>query len=66
MFEFHVVFDAGLQAMSQNMPSLSRVLVATAALASVIVATLMSYQWSRAAEPPVAKVIRLHAMISHR
>ncbi len=51
--------------MSQNMPSLSRVL-ATAALASVIVATLMSYQWGGAAEPPAAKVIRLHAMISHR
>jgi hypothetical protein len=51
--------------MSQNMPSLNRVL-ATAALASGIVALLMSYQWGRAAEPPVAKVIRLHAMISHR
>jgi hypothetical protein len=51
--------------MSQNMPSLNRVL-ATAALASVIVALLMSYQWGSAAEPPVAKVIRPHAMISHR
>ena len=57
--------DVGWQAMSQNMPSLNRVL-ATAALASVIVGLLMSYQWGRAAEPPVAKVIRLHAMISHR
>jgi hypothetical protein len=65
MFEFHAVFDAGLQAMSQNVPSLNRVL-ATAALASLIVGLLMSYRWSRAAEPPVAKVIRLHAMISHR
>jgi hypothetical protein len=64
MFEFHVVFDAGLRAMSQNVPSLHRVL-ATAALASLIVGLLMSYQWSRA-EPPVAKVMRFHAMISHR
>jgi hypothetical protein len=58
-------FDARLRAMSQNVPSLNRVL-ATAALASLIVGLLMSYQWSRAAEPPVTKVIRLHAMISHR
>jgi hypothetical protein len=52
--------------MSHDMPSLNRVL-ATAALASVIVALLMSYQWGRAAEPPIAKVIRLQPeMISHR
>ena len=49
--------------MSHNMPSLNRVL-ATAALASVIVALLMSYQWGRAAGPPTAKVI--HLAISHR
>jgi hypothetical protein len=36
------------RAMSQNMPLLSRVL-GTAALASVIVFLLMSYQWGRAA-----------------
>jgi hypothetical protein len=46
--------------MSQNMPLLNRVL-GTAALASVIAALLMSHQLSRAAEPPMAKVIRLHA-----
>ena len=40
--------------MSQNMPLLSRVL-GTAALASVIITLLMSYQWSGAAEPPTAK-----------
>jgi hypothetical protein len=40
--------------MSQNMPLLGRVL-GTAALASVIMTLLMSYQWSRAAEPPTAK-----------
>jgi hypothetical protein len=34
-------------AMSQNMPLLNRVL-GTAALASVIVVLLMSYQWGRA------------------
>ena len=34
-----------------------------AALASVIVALLMSYQWGRAAEPPIVKVIRLHPVI---
>ncbi len=45
--------------MSQNMPSLNRVLT-TAALASMIVALLMSYQWGGAAEPPIAKVIRVH------
>ena len=45
--------------MSQNMPLLGRVL-GTAALASVIMTLLMSYQWSGAAEPPTAKVIRLH------
>jgi len=45
--------------MSQNMPLLSRVL-GTAALTSVIVVLLMSYQWGRAAEPPVTQVIRLH------
>ena len=43
--------------MSQNMPLLSRVL-GTAALASVIVVLLMSYQWGRAA--PMTQVIRLH------
>jgi hypothetical protein len=58
-------FTLELHAMSQNVPSLNRVL-ATAALASLIVGLLMSYQWSRAAEPPVTKVIRLHALISHR
>jgi hypothetical protein len=46
--------------MSQNMPLLSRVL-GTAALTSVIVVLLMSYQWGHAAELPMAKVIRLHA-----
>ena len=45
--------------MSQNMPLLGRVL-GTAALASVIMTLLMSYQWSGAAEAPAAKVIRLH------
>ena len=55
-----------MQAMSQDMPTLNRVL-ATAALASVIVAMLMSYQWGRAAELPIGKVIRLQPeMISHR
>jgi hypothetical protein len=49
--------------MLQNMPSLSRVL-GTAALASAIVASLMSSQWGGAAEAPIAKVI--HPMISHR
>jgi hypothetical protein len=44
---------------SQNMPLLSRVL-GTAALTNVIVVLLMSYQWGRAAEPPVTHVIRLH------
>ena len=29
-----------------------------------IVALLMSYRWGRAAEPPIAKVIRLHPVIS--
>jgi hypothetical protein len=53
-------------AMSHNMPSLKRVL-ATAALASLIVGLAMSYQWGRAAEPPITKVMRLHPkMISHR
>jgi hypothetical protein len=46
--------------MSQNMPLLSRVL-GTAALASVIVVLLMSYQWGSAAESPVTQVIRLHS-----
>jgi hypothetical protein len=46
--------------MSQNMPLLSRVL-GTAALTSVIVVLLMSYQWGRAAEPPITQVIRLHS-----
>jgi hypothetical protein len=46
--------------MSQNVPLLNRVL-GTAALASVIAALLLSQQLSRAAEPPKAKVIRLHA-----
>ena len=63
---FDRLFDTGWRAMSQDMPSLNRVL-ATAALASVIVALLMSYQWGRAAEPPIAKVIRLQPeLISHR
>ena len=39
---------------------------AAAALASVIVALLMSYQWGRAAEPPIVKVIRLHSVVSQR
>ena len=43
--------------MSQNMPLLSGVL-GTAALTSVIVVLLMSYQWGRAAEPLVTQVIR--------
>jgi sorbitol-specific phosphotransferase system component IIBC len=47
-------------AMLQNMPLLNRVL-GTAALASVITALLMSHQFSRGSEPPMAKVIRLHA-----
>jgi hypothetical protein len=60
MFEFLSVVLLGWRAMSQNMPSLNRVL-ATAALASVVIVLLMSYQWGRAAaEPPIAKVIRLH------
>ena len=46
--------------MSQNVPLLNRVL-GTAALASVIAALLMSQQLSRAAEPPMTKVIRFHA-----
>ena len=46
--------------MSQNIPLLSRVL-GTAALASVIVVLLMSYQWGRAAKSPVTQVIRLHS-----
>jgi hypothetical protein len=45
--------------MSQNVPLLTRVL-GTAALASVIMTLLMSYQWGRAAEPPMAKVIIFH------
>jgi hypothetical protein len=45
--------------MSQNMPLLSRVL-GTAALTSVIVVLLMSYQWGGAAEPLMTQVIRLH------
>jgi hypothetical protein len=45
--------------MSQNVPLLSRVL-GTAALASVVMTLLMSYQWGGAAEPPMAKVVRLH------
>jgi hypothetical protein len=45
--------------MSQNMPLLSRIL-GTAALTSVIVILLMSYQWGRAAEPPMTQVMRLH------
>jgi hypothetical protein len=45
--------------MSQDVPLLNRVL-GTAALASVTIALLMSYQWSRAAEAPIAQVIRLH------
>jgi hypothetical protein len=49
----------GRPAVSQNMPLLSRVL-GTAALASVIMTLLMSYQWSGAAEAPAAKVIRPH------
>jgi hypothetical protein len=40
-------------------PLLNRVL-GTAALASVIVVLLISYQWGRAAEPPMTQVIRLH------
>jgi hypothetical protein len=58
-FNFDRLFDTGWRPMSHNMPSLNRVL-ATAALASVIVGLLMSYQWGRAAEPPITKVIRLH------
>ena len=58
MFEFGwVIWKA---AMLQNMPLLNRVL-GTAALASVITALLMSHQFSRGSEPPMAKVIRLHA-----
>jgi hypothetical protein len=44
---------------SQNMPLLGRVL-GTAALASIVMTLMMSYQWSGAAEPPAVKVIRLH------
>jgi hypothetical protein len=58
MFEFGwVIWRA---AMLQNMPLLNRVL-GTAALASVVAALLMSHQLSRGSEPPMAKVIRLHA-----
>ena len=46
--------------MSQTVPLLNRILV-TAALASVIAALLISQQLGRAAEPPMAKVVRLHA-----
>jgi hypothetical protein len=56
MFEYG--WDTGGWAMPQNVPLLNRVL-GTAAVASV--ALLMSQQLSRAAEPPTAKVIRLHA-----
>ena len=58
MFEFGLVIWKA--AMLQNMPLLNRVL-GTAALASVITALLMSHQFSRGSEPPMAKVIRLHA-----
>jgi hypothetical protein len=58
MFEFGWVIWK--TAMLQNMPLLNRVL-GTAALASVITALLMSHQFSRGSEPPMAKVIRLHA-----
>ena len=47
--------------MSQNMPLLSRVL-GTAALASVIVFLLMSYQWGRAAESAGLLAPRLHML----
>ena len=40
--------------MLQNMPLLNRVL-GTAALASVITALLMSHQFGRGSEPPMAK-----------
>jgi hypothetical protein len=59
MFEFGRVIRR-VAAMSQNVPLLNRILV-TAALASVIAALLISQQLGRAAEPPMAKVVRLHA-----
>jgi hypothetical protein len=57
---FESGWDTGGWAMPQNVPLLNRVL-GTAAVASVIAALLMSQQLSRAAEPPTAKVMRLHS-----
>jgi hypothetical protein len=41
-------------------PHIGHRVLGTAALASVIVVLLMSYQWGRAAEPHMTQMIRLH------